>query len=220
MQLNDALEIFLNSFIGQNDPELRNSLSRITFVSEKQKKDVLFLEGEEGDTIYYLVSGVIKLSRINPEGKEAVVHFVHSGEMFAEILFYTEGRYPVTATVLDNAVLLGISAEKMTRLLETSPRFAMRLIGLLARRLQYFVTMVEQLVNSDVRQRFIAYLAHLSEERKSRRFLLPVPKGELAALLGTTPETFSRMLHQLNSEGIIEIHGKEIALLQIPPQKG
>ncbi|NOY24121.1 MAG: Crp/Fnr family transcriptional regulator [Acidobacteria bacterium] len=220
MQLNDALEIFLNSFIGQNDLELRNSLSRITFVSEKQKKDILFLEGEEGDTIYYLVSGVIKLSRTNPDGKEAVVHFVYSGEMFAEILFYTESRYPVTATVLDNAILLGISAGKMARLLETSPRFSMRLIGLLSKRLQYFVTMVEQLVNSDVRQRFISYLVHLSEDRGSTRFLLPVPKGELAALLGTTPETFSRMIHQLNNEGIIEIHGKEIALLQIPPQKG
>lgn len=218
MQVNDALDIFLNSFIGRNDPELKEELSTITFVSEKQKKDILFLEGEEGDTIYYLVSGLIKLSRTNPEGKEAVVHFVHPGEMFAEILFYTEGRYPVTATVLDNAILLGISAGKMTRLLEESPRFSMRLIGLLAKRLQYFVTMIEQLVNSDVRQRFIAYLAHLSEDRKSTRFLLPVPKGELAALLGTTPETFSRLLRQLSEEGLIEIHGKEISILKVPPQ--
>ena len=218
MQVNDALDIFLNSFIGRNDPELKESLLKITFVSEKQKKDILFLEGEEGDTIYYLVSGVIKLSRTNPEGKEAVVHFVHSGEMFAEILFYTEGRYPVTATVLDNAILLGISAGKMAWLLEESPRFSMRLIGLLAKRLQYFVTMVEQLVNSDVRQRFITYLVHLSKDRKTTRLLLPVPKGELAALLGTTPETFSRLLRQLSEEGIIEIHGKEIAILKVPPQ--
>ncbi|NOZ12345.1 MAG: Crp/Fnr family transcriptional regulator [Acidobacteria bacterium] len=216
MQLNDALDIFLNSFVGQSDPELKKSLSKITYVSEKQKKDILFLEGEEGDTIYYLISGVIKLSRTNPEGKEAVVHFVHPGEMFAEILFYMEGRYPVTATVLDNAILLGIPAGKMTRLLEESPRFSMRLIGLLAKRLQYFVTMVEQLVNSDVRERFISYLVHLSEERGSTQLSLPVPKGELAALLGTTPETFSRLLRQLSSDGIIEIHGKKITLLEIP----
>lgn len=214
MQLNDALDIFLNSFIGQDDPDLRDSLATLTFVSEKQKKDILFLEGEEGDTIYYLISGIVKLSRINPEGKETVVHFVHSGEMFAEILFYTESRYPVTATVLDNAILLGISAEKMSRLLETSPGFSMRLIGLLARRLQYFVAMIEQLVNSDVRQRFIAYLVHLSEEQNKNRFRLPVPKGELAALLGTTPETFSRLLHQLDNEGIIALHGREISLLK------
>ncbi len=220
MHVNNALDIFLNGFIGHNDPELKEELSKITFVSEKQKKDILFLEDEEGDTIYYLISGLIKLSRTNPEGKEAVVHFVHSGEMFAEILFYTEGRYPVTATVLDNAILLGISAGKMARLLEESPRFSMRLIGLLAKRLQYFVTMIEQLVNSDVRQRFISYLVHLSEDRKSTRFLLPVPKGELAALLGTTPETFSRLLRQLSEDGLIEIHGKEIALLKVPPQTG
>lgn len=216
MQLNDALDIFLNSFIGQNDLNLKDSLATITFVSKKQKKDILFLEGEEGDTIYYLISGIVKLSRINPEGKETVVHFVHSGELFAEILFYTESRYPVTATVLENAILLGISAEKMSRLLETSPGFSMRLIGLLARRLQYFVAMIEQLVNSDVRQRFIAYLVHLSEEQNKNRFRLPVPKGELAALLGTTPETFSRLLHQLDNEGIIELHGREISLLKAP----
>ncbi|RLE20172.1 MAG: Crp/Fnr family transcriptional regulator, partial [Acidobacteria bacterium] len=174
---------------------------------------------EKGDTIYFLISGVIKLSRINPEGKETVVHFVHSGEMFAEILFYMEGRYPVTATVLEPAVLLGISASKMAMLLEKSPRFSMRLIGLLSRRLQYFVTMVEQLVNSDVRQRFMAYLFHLSEEQNSTRFILPVPKGELATLLGTTPETFSRLLRQLDGEGVIEIHGKEIELLNAIPEK-
>ncbi len=219
MQLNDALDIFMNSFVGHSDFELKESLSKITYVSEKQKKDILFLEGEEGDTIYYLISGVIKLSRTNSEGKEAVVHFVYPGEMFAEILFYMEGRYPVTATVLDNAILLGISAEKMTRLLEKSPRFSMRLIGLLAKRLQYFVTMVEQLVNSDVRQRFIAYLIHLAEERGNTQLSLPVPKGELAALLGTTPETFSRLLRQLIEEGIIEIQGKEITLLKIPTPK-
>jgi CRP/FNR family transcriptional regulator, dissimilatory nitrate respiration regulator len=138
--------------------------------------------------------------------------------MFAEILFYTECRYPVTATVLENATLLGISAGKMSQLLETSPGFSMRLIGLLAKRLQYFVAMIEQLVNSDVRQRFIAYLVHLSEERHKSRFRLPVPKGELAALLGTTPETFSRLLHQLDQEGVIELHGREISLLKVPSQ--
>ncbi len=219
MRLDDALDIFLNAFIGRNDPELKESLSKITFVTEKDKRDILFFEGEKGDTIYYLISGLIKLSRTNPEGKETVVHFVHAGELFAEILFYMENRYPVTATVLNHAVLLGISAGKMSQLLEESPRFTMRIIGLLARRLQYFVTMVEQLVNSDVRQRFIAYLLHIAEERKSMRFLLPVPKGELAALLGTTPETFSRLLRQLASEKIIEIQGKEITLLQIPEKK-
>ena len=213
MRLEPAIDYFMNAFLGSADTQLRNALLRISTVTEKSKKEILFFEGDPGDKVYYLISGVIKLSRINPEGKEAIIHFVHAGELFAEILFFRKGPYPVTATLLEDAVILGISATGMHDLFRTSPDFSLRLVGLFSQRLKYLVNMVEQLVNSDVRHRFLSYLNQLCET-KGNVFTLPVPKGELATLLGTTPETFSRLLHQLDEEGVLTIRGKRITLLQ------
>ena len=213
MKTRDAVEYFLTRFLGgTGDDQLVEPLTRISHVRELDRKEVLFHEDDPGETIYFLITGSIKLTRINPEGKEAIIHFVQPGELFAEILFFMKNRYPVTATTLDKCVLLGLSTAGLQNMIREYPPFTMRLIGLLARRLKYFVHMVEQLVNADVRQRFISYLQQTAEA-KGNPFTLPVPKGELASLLGTTPETFSRLLKTLTEEGVIEARGKTIRLL-------
>lgn len=216
MQTSDAIEYFLTHFLGsQPETGLGRPLERISHVRELDKKEILFFEDDPGEHVYFLISGTIKLTRTNPEGKEAVIHFVQSGELFAEILFFMKNRYPVTATALEKCIVLGVNTQGLQLLIREHTEFSMQLIGLLAGRLKYFVQRVEQLVNADVRERFLSYLAHAAET-KGNPFKLGVPKGELATLLGTTPETFSRMLRQLQEEGIIESTGRTITFKQLP----
>jgi len=215
MNTEAAVQVFQRQFLGSEDPQLARDLASIAHVRTIDRKDILFLEGEDGDTVYFLISGTVKLSRTSPDGKEAIIHFVQAGELFAEILFFVGGKYPVTATALDPCVLLGISATGMRRLVRENPDFSIRLIGLLSRRLKYLVGQVEQLANADVRRRFLAWLERMVETRGTT-FELPVPKGELATLLGTTPETFSRLLKKLTDEGIIARDGKTLTVLAGP----
>jgi CRP/FNR family transcriptional regulator len=72
--------------------------------------------------------------------------------------------------------------------------------------------MVEQLTLADIRQRFINYLLALRDKSPTNRIELPAPKGEIALLLGTTPETFSRLLKKLTAEGSIKLEGRTITL--------
>ncbi len=216
MQTADAIRYFLFHFLGsQPEPGLVQPLEQISHLKELARKEILFFEDDPGDHVYFLISGAIKLTRTHADGKEAVIHFVQPGELFAEILFFMKNRYPVTATALEKCIVLGLSTGGLQLLIREHTDFSMKLIGLLAGRLKYFVHRVEELANAGVRERFLSYLIRTAET-KGNPFKLGVPKGELATLLGTTPETFSRMLRQLQEEGIIESNGKQITLKTSP----
>jgi len=214
MNKNGAIKIFMNLFLRSNDEKLFHHLEKITVFQKKIKKEHLFFEGEEGNLLYFLISGNVKLYKTNMEGKEAVIHFVRHGEIFAEILLYMEKKYPVSAVALDNIEILGIDANKLFQTIKINPEIAMLLIATLADRIKYFVTMIENLTLSDTRNRFLNYLKTHKEKNKIRTVILPVPKKDIAMLLDTTPETFSRILRKLADEGFIKVHGREITLLE------
>ena len=215
MNKQQAVNLFLKTFAGSPDKDVYNTLLRISTVISKEKKEIFFLEDEEGSNIYFLCSGMVKLSKTNDEGKEAVIHFVKSGEIFAEILLYLKNKYPVTATALENCEALAIDSGKLFEEIRKNPEFSMKLIGVLAGRIKYFVNMIENLTLADTRKRFLSYLKNFAEKQQSNKVKLPVNKGELALLLGSTPETFSRLLKKLADERVIEAKGKEIILLNM-----
>lgn len=210
----DAIKIFSNVFLGGYDTELASMLDNVSSVVSKSKNEIFFMEGEEGSKVYFLVSGLIKLYKTNEDGKEAIIHFVRSGEIFAEILFFLQNRYPVTAIALEDCAALAIDSKKIEQLIKDHPQFAMKLIGSLARRIKYFVNLVENLTLSNLSSRFIKYLVSLSEQQRTMEVTLPVKKGDLAVLLGATPEAFSRMLKKLKDDGIIDTDGRKIKILK------
>lgn len=213
MNKTDAVKQFANGFFGSSDPELIKLLENLCRHKTVDKKQILFVEGQEGSTVYFLVKGSIKLFRTNDEGREAVVHFVHSGEIFAEILLQLGLKYPVTSMTLETCELLEIDASKMEEMINRDPKVSMRLIAALSRRIKYFIGLIESLTVNDVRARLCNWL--MSQKKKESAVVrLPVPKGELALLLGTTAETFSRVLKKLADDGYIEVQGKEIKILK------
>lgn len=212
MDKNNAIKFFLNTFMGGDDEDLRSALSSVCIVKKLNKKEILFLEGDEGKYVYFMISGHIKLFRTNDEGKEAVIHFVKTGELFAEILWHLKNKYPVSSIALEDCVILGMDAKKLYEVIKVQPVIAMKLIAVLAGRIKYFVNMVENLTLADARKRFMNYLNMLRKD--SNIITLPVPKGDIALLMGTAPETFSRLLKKLSAEGVILVNGREITILK------
>ncbi|MEF3255443.1 MAG: Crp/Fnr family transcriptional regulator [Deferribacterales bacterium] len=212
MNKENALKIFSNIFLGGYDREIISMLELATAVVNKRRNEIFFMEGEPGSKVYFLVSGLVKLYKTNDDGKEAIIHFVKNGELFAEILFFLHNRYPVTAVALEDSVALSIDSRKVELMIKDHPEFAMKLIGSLAKRIKYFVNLIENLTLSDLTTRFLNYLNSLVEQKKSKEIILPVKKGDLAILLGATPEAFSRMLKKLKDDDVIEIEGKRIIL--------
>lgn len=213
MNKQEAIGQFAKGFFGSSDPELMKLLDNLCRHRTVDKKQILFMEGQEGSTVYFLVKGSIKLYRTNDEGREAVVHFVHSGEIFAEILLQLGLRYPVTSMTLEQCELLELDAARMEEMIHSDPKVSMKLIAALSRRIKYFIGLIESLTVNDVRARLCNWLMN-QKKKESAVVRLPVPKGELALLLGTTAETFSRVLKKLSEDGYIEVQGRDIKILK------
>jgi CRP-like cAMP-binding protein len=213
MDRNKAIELFLKRFFGRSGEDLFELIDSISVVQRRAKKEVLFLEGEEGGAVHFLVSGRVKLYRANEEGKEAVIRFVQQGEFFAEILLELRNRYPVNAVALEDCELLLIDVHRLFDKIQKTPGLAMALIAALSQRIRYLLNRVEQLAIADVQERFIRYLRVLDQTHRTGVVFLPAPKREIALLLGTTPETFSRLLKKLSEEKLIRVSGKTIQLL-------
>ncbi len=208
-----VVESFSRHFCGDADTEIVSLISDISHMVSINKREMLFLEGDEGRYLYYLSSGSIKLFRSNEEGKEAIIRFIEPGDFFAELILFLNNRYPVTAMAIEPSVLLAIDAKKLFDCIQGHPEVAMKLIAKLTAKTQYLIKMVEDLTLADVRKRFLNYLEHLNEKSNGETITLPVPKGELSLLLGISPETFSRLLRKLVEDDIIEVDGKKISIL-------
>ena len=213
MDKKNAVNAFIDAFFGVTDDDLFNLINDISHLVTINKKETLFLEDDEGECMYYLITGSAKLFKTNEEGKEAVIKFVAPGDIFAEILLYLKNRYPVTCMALTPSKLLAINAQKLFKVIRERPELAMKLIGQLAFRSQYLVRMVENLTIADARERFLNFL-RLTEKKSGMKIIeLPVPKGELALLLGITAETFSRLLKKLSHENVIKVDGRKITFI-------
>ncbi len=212
MNKKQAIDFFLSSLKIRNDKEFYDKIDSISSLVYKKKKEIIFLEAQKGKDLYFLLSGNIKLYKTNEEGKEAVIHFVEPGEFFAEIILFLENRYPVSALAIKNSYLLSIDSSKLFKLVEQSPDFAMKLIGVFAQRLNYMANIIKNLSIMDTKEKFLNYLDTIKNSDNTAT--LNIPKQEIALLLGIKPETFSRVLKQLSDEGAIEIHGRNIKILQ------
>ncbi len=212
MDKKEAIEFLTDRMHTSATDEVAGYLDRISRLVNKRKKEIVFLENQEGSDIYFLLSGNIKLYKTNEEGKEAVIHFVEPGEFFAEILLFLHNRYPVSAVAIKDSSMLAIDAIKMFKLIKENPDFAMKLISVFAHRLNYLVNTIKNLSIMDAKKKFLNYLSNIKKE--DNKIYLTIPKQDIALLLGIAPETFSRVLKQLSSEGFIRINGKEITLLK------
>lgn len=210
----EAIKRFLEGFLGSQDKHFSQSLERTSSIKSIRKKAVLFLEGQLGSDIYYVLKGSVRLFRTREDGTEFVVHFVRENEVFAELLPFLGGRYPVSAQALEPLEVLAIHAHAFEELLSKDPSLGLKIILALTGRIQGFLRAMETLTNPEVKHRLLGYLKDLSERRSSSRIRLPATKHDIALLLGTTPETLSRIFRKLEEEGTIQMKGREIELTQ------
>ena len=212
MDKNTAILSFFHSYFGKVDKEIRCRLNKISHFITRDKNKVLFHEGQEGDNVYFLASGNVKLFRTNIEGKEVILHFIEPGELFAVLLLVLDARYPFSAVSLKPVELLAINAGEMRKALRLNPEFAIKVLETIAKRQKFFIDSIKDLALSSPRKRLLNYLGYLSKHNDCQIVRLPVAKREIALLLGITPETLSRLFRTLIDENVISIHDGKIEL--------
>lgn len=99
-------------------------------------------------------------------------------------------------------------------MLEKNSSLALNMLAILAMRLRRFATQIEHLSLKEVPGRLAMYLLYMAKEQKNmNQVVLDIPKGQLASLLGTSPETLSRIFQKMSEEGLIRVDGRRIQLL-------
>lgn len=214
MDLSKALKIFMDNFINSNDEQIYNNLKQITKIQVLNNKSILFIENQLAEYFYYVVDGNIKLSKLTENGKETIIRIVHNNEIFAEATLYGRKTYPVNAAAINKTYLLAISIKGFQELCSKNNAFVLKLFITMSHQLRYLVDMINDLSSTDTTKRLMKYLYALKEKKGSSIIKLPIPKRDLAMLLGAAPETISRVFTKLQNDGFVKIQGREITILK------
>ncbi len=189
-------------FSGLEEEHL-NTIAKIAVLKRISKKAVLFREGDDAKGFYLLLKGRIKLVKVNPAGKEQILHFVQKGQSFAEAALYLNSSYPATAEALEESELFFIPREALSEAMSSDPGLAMNLISHLARYLQLLTRKVEELSLLDATERLAQHLLG-NMEAATGLVRLGAGKGQTASSLGMAVETFSRTLTKFKDEGLVK----------------
>jgi CRP-like cAMP-binding protein len=174
--------------------ESKEALSRFCMPVERPKNTTLFREGEPGDAMYLLARGRLSLHKLSPDGRETVIKVLKAGEVFAEVILFEKKVYPVTAVALTDVLVFKILRRDLLNLLRQDD-FRNDFIAMLLRKQRYLANKIQQLTSQDVEQRLRAFL--LEQYGEQAQINAEINKKQLAASIGATPETLSRLLQDL-----------------------
>ena len=179
--------------------------------------DLVFRVGEPCNEFHVVVTGQVKLFVLSPSGQEKVVELISDGQSFAEAIMFTDRPYFLSAQALTDSLMLTVSKRAVIDEIARDHRFALRMLGGMSRRLHGLVHDVETYALHSGLQRVIGYLLRdhdigECEPGDVRTVSLPVSKATIASRLSLTPEYFSRVLHELESRGLIEIDRRDIRI--------
>jgi CRP-like cAMP-binding protein len=192
------------------------ALARICVRRSCRKGERIFSEGDEGTGFYMVVTGRVKIFKVSIEGKEQILHLFGPGESFGEVSVFTGQGFPADAVTAVQTVLLFFPRLAFSALIQKDPTLALNMLAQLSGRLRQFAGLIEDLSLKEVPGRLAKYMLYLSGGNGDGEVALDVSKGQLASLLGTIPETLSRILARMHRQGLIRLRGSQIQILDRP----
>lgn len=179
-----------------------------------RKGETIFAQGDQSTGFYLVQSGRIKVFKLSASGREQILHIFGTGDHLAEVPALDGQCFPASASALEPTELLFFPRQSFLALLEQHPSLAINMLKSFAHHLRRFSHLVDNLSLREVPGRLAAYLLNLSDQAaQTDQVELDLSKGQLAALLGTIPETLSRVFYKLSQEELIALDGAKILLL-------
>ena len=170
--------------------------------------DCVFMEGQEREAVYFIRQGLIKVFKVDEEGREHIVNILGAGQMFPHVGFFTDGPYPGTAQAIAGSDLLAIRCLQFDALLVEYPDIARKVMRVMGERILQLQAKLQELALFDSHQRVVALLRHFADEHGRPRadgihVKLPVTHGEMARMSGMTRESVNRVWNELRRDGAI-----------------
>ncbi len=198
----------------------QETLDRISDIMQKRsypKNKMVLMEEDEGDTLFIIESGSVKITRISEDGREVILSILGEGEFFGEMaIFDGEARSANVVTLEDSQVFILKRADFLD-LLERYPKISVCLLQELAGRIRKSDELIESLSLGDAENRIALMLLRLAEERgiykKGAVVIDNLPyQQDIANMAGTSRETVSRTLKVLEDKGAITKKGHTLTI--------
>jgi len=200
-------------FRGLPENQLKE-IKRITVQRQYNKGETIFFEGDEGNGFYIIAQGQVKVFKLSFDGKEHILHILGPGEPFGEVPVFSGRPFPANAMALVKSRLLFLPRNAFIKLITANPSLSLNMFAILSMRLREFTVQIENLSLKEVPERVASYLIYQAEEQGHYEFVdLNISKKQLASMLGATPETLSRMFAKMSEQGLIEVEGRRIRIL-------
>ena len=183
-----------------------------TRLFKSQRDQILLLDGEASDCLYFVLEGWFKAEKTSPEGRQQTLRFIGPKETINELSVFSNKISAVTVIAMEDARGFCISREDVEKMLIRYPQFSRAVIRNLANRIQHLLSHVENLSLYPVDVRLARLLLDEAEEDVMTR---PVWKTqtEIANQLGTVLDVVNRNLQKLVQEGVIEMNRGEIKII-------
>jgi CRP/FNR family transcriptional regulator len=195
------------------DPVL-DALRRAGTVRRYTRGEQIFQRGQTPLGLLVVLRGSVRVYQLGDTGREQVLTVERAGNSVAELPLFDGEPYPAYAEAVEESALFTLGREHFAALLRAHPELAEQVIRALAQRLRRLVRMVEDLGLKEVRQRVAAMLVRLAGEQGAE-FSLPASNEQIAAQLGTVREVVSRALHGFAHDGLIELDGRRVRILDL-----
>jgi CRP/FNR family transcriptional regulator len=200
-------------FSGLRPDELEAIRSGV-FEKTAERGEVILLEGEPAQALFFVASGAVKVFKTSPEGKEQILNIVRPGESFNDVALFDDGPNLASAQAMVPVVLYGVKKVELKAILERHPQVALNIIRVLAQRVRQSVGLVEDLSFRHVLSRVAKILLEHASDGTGPRPRLT--QQEIAAMAGTAREVVGRSLKALEEEGLIRVERHRIVIANRP----
>ena len=186
------------------------SIRKVMFEKVADRAEMVLLEGESAENLYFVASGVVKVFKTSVEGKEQILSIVRPGESFNDVSIFDDGPNPASVRTMGPVLLYGIKKSDMEAILRDHPQIALNVIKVLAKRVRHLLSLIEDLSFKHVIGRVAKILLeHIGGEMGRGPGLT---QQEMAAMAGTAREVVGRSLKELEEEGAIKLDRHRIII--------
>jgi CRP-like cAMP-binding protein len=191
------------------------SLAKVANRRRYPKDSVVFFENEQGDFFFMILDGRIKVTILGDDGREVILSLLGSGDFFGEMALLDNEPRSATAIAVEDSELLSLHRNDFQNVLTDNRSITVGLIKVLTARLRRANHQISTLALLDVYGRVARVIVDMAREegrrlKDGRIAFRRATHQEIANRIGTTRETVTRMLKDLERQGMIHIEGREI----------
>ncbi len=175
--------------------------------------DLILIAGETDGSLCYVCSGLVKVFKASPDGREQVLRMIGAGNTFNDVPALDGGPNPASVAAVESSNVYVIRRSGLHQLIITRPEVAEAVVLTLAKTLRHLVSLVEDLSLRHVTARVAKILLDQETSVQQGQQVRRLTQTEMAALVGSTREVVGRALKELETAGAIEMrHGQAVVL--------